>query len=330
MVEGGEIMKSCTVYGALTLAATIYGCWALVAKEALSGGADPVVFALYRCLGGTVLLCTVLQLVPGLVSTDKNTSLAHVIQSLPRRDVNRFMILGCLMACNICGFIMATSFLPALTCSIFQPTMPIFAMFFSLILGVEEISIHKFAGVMCSIFGAICVVALGETSRTEDWISNMTGMLFLLLNVTATAMYFVLLKNVVKSYKPVFATAMAYSVASIVILFTAILKCGFHMDTWLLRSEVRAWLGLAYAVFFTTAFNYSVMAWANQQTTPMTVTAFTTLQPMAATLFSWMLFNVGLTHAQMYGGICIILGLLVIVRGQVLEASSVEKQSLMP
>lgn len=328
MAEGG-ITKACTIYGALTLVATIYGCFALVAKAALSRGADPIVFAFYRCFGGTMLLLVVLQFMPGLRAADKTKSLTSVIRDLSSRDICRFAFLGLLLAGNICGFITASSFLPALTCSIFQPTMPIFAMIFSLILGVENVTIHKFAGVTCSIFGAICVVVLGRTPTPKEFMSNLTGMLCLLGGVMSTAAYFVCLKDVVRSHKPVFATAMAYMSASAIVFFAAITKCGFHKETWLLGSEHKVWMGVAYAVLLTTAFNYSVTAWANQRTTPMTVTAFTTLQPMAATICSWILLGVGLTRSQMLGGICIVFGLLLIVRGQVLEAAAVEKQPLM-
>lgn len=321
-------MKSCTVYGALWLTATIYGLWHLVAKLAVSGRADPVVFAFYRCFGGTVLLFLLLRCMPGLVAADKTIELTSLITSLPRRDVQRFLILGFLMAGNVCGFIVASSFLSALTCSIFQPTMPILAMFFSFMLGVEDISIYKLVGVTCSISGAICVVVLSKAPRPEDWMSNMDGMFFLALNVTSTAAYFVILKDIVRSYQPVFTTAITYLVASIIILFAAIVKCGPHAEAWLLGREQKAWLGLVYAVLFTTAFNYSITAWANKQTTPTTVTVFATLQPMVAAFFSWSLLGVSLTHAQVVGGMLIIVGLLVIVRGQVLEANSVENKPL--
>lgn len=322
------ILKTITVYGALMLTATIYGGWALVAKTALQDGADPMVFAFYRCLGGTAVLVSAMQIMPSL-RCSKGTGLLEKVQRIPQHDLLRFAMLGTFMAAIICGFLLATSKLSALTVATFQPTIPVFAMIFSIIFGVEQITKYKFAGVMSMVAGAMCVAAFGETAQVggaTDHTSVVIGMLFVVMQTSAAGMFFVHNKEIVKTYEPVFATAMTYLVSSVMIFLAAVLKVGFDSNKWIFGT--RACLGLMYAVGLTTAFNYSVLAWANKQSTPIITASSTTIQPIAAATLSLIFLGIGFSNGQLVGALLIASGLLVTMRGQFLESVEQEKEGL--
>jgi drug/metabolite transporter (DMT)-like permease len=324
------ILKTASVYGALVLAACIYGGWALVAKSALKDGADPMVFAFYRCFGGAVVLLSAMLVAPNLACS-KGTNAFTKMREVPQADWMRFTMLGIFMAANILGFILGASKLSALTCSIFQPTIPVFAMIFSVIFGVEQISKQKFAGVAFMIAGAMCVAAFGEAPKNGGASDHMTvaiGMLFILMNVSATGLYFVHNKDVVRTYEPVFATFLTYLVAAIVILAGTVFKVGFDSNLWLLGGSPMAWAGLAYAVCLTTALNYSLLAWANKQSSPVTTASASTVQPLAASTLSYFLLGVGLTTGQLVGALFITSGLLVMIQGQMQEAQAQEREAL--
>lgn len=327
-VQEKGILKTISVYGVLLLVAVIYGGWALVAKTALQAGADPMVFAFYRCFGGSVVLFSAMLISPYLACS-KGTNPVVKVSSIPQADWVRFAMLGVFMAANICGFILGASKLSALTVSVFQPTIPAFAMIFSVIFGVEQISIHKFAGVMFMIAGAMCVAHFGETSHVggaSDHFSRITGILFVLMNVSATGLYMVHNKDVVRTYEPVFATGMTYLIAALVILAVTILKVGSDSNLWLLGGNTNAWLGLAYAVCLTTSLNYSLLAWVNKHTSPVVTSSSTTIQPIAAATLSMIILGVGFSKGQMIGAILITSGLLVMIRGQMQEAQDQETE----
>lgn len=332
MVDSAEtgIMRTAAVYGALILAASVYGGWALVAKIAMQDGADPMVYAFYRCFGGTLLLFSVMLIAPNLACSH-GTNAFQKVRSVPQDDLIRFAMLGFFLAANVSGFILGASKLSALTCSIFQPTIPVFAMIFSVIFGVEQISKHKFAGVLCMIVGAMCVAAFGESARGGGAADNVTliaGLLFILINVSATGLYLVHNKDIVRTYEPVFATAMSYFFAACMILVGTLVKVGLDNDKWMLGGSQKAWLGLIYAVGLTTALNYSLLAWANKQSTPVVTSCAATMQPLAAATLSLAILGIGFSTGQVAGAAFIMLGLLCVVRGQVLEAHEQERTEL--
>merc|ERR1719330_2095958 len=83
-----------------------------------------------------------------------------------------------------------------------------------------------------------------------------------------------------------------------------------------------AWLGVAYAVCLTTAFNYSVLSWVNKQTTPTTAAVTTPIQPIAATLFSWAILGVGPKKSQVAGAVAIFTGLLLYITARSQEGET--------
>lgn len=331
MFQENGMMKTAAVYGALATAACIYGGWALVAKIALQDGADPMVFAFYRCLGGSIVLFSAMSLSPSLACS-KGSDMIQKVQSIPRSDVQRFVMIGAFMAANIAGFILAASKLSALTCSVFQPSIPIFAMIFSVIFGVEQISKHKGAGISCMIAGAMCVAAFGETAATggtTDPMTNFLGICCLLVNVNSTALYMVHNKDVVRTYEPVFATAMVYLAAAAIMFVVALVSAGFNIDSWMLGGSSKAWLGLVYATALTTAVNYSLLAWVNKQSSPIITSCSSTLQPIAAATLSLIFLGIGFSVGQFIGATFIIAGLVIMLRGQVQETEAQEKEGLL-
>jgi len=87
-------------------------------------------------------------------------------------------------------------------------------------------------------------------------------------------------------------------------------------------------MALAYAAVFVTAYNYSVSAWANKISSPTTVVAFQTLQPVATCCLNYAVYGLHLTFAQALGGSAIVAGLLADVLWKNGEASHHELRPL--
>jgi len=155
-MESSPAMKL-LAYVALVLVAAIYGGWAIIGKEAMSRGAFPFIFALYRAGGGTILLSLPLICVPGL--TPENKGLMQGLGMFHMgADTGRMLLLGSLMAGNIAGMIGALARLPAMTCSVLQPMIPIITAIVSYFYFNEEMGFLKALSIVCSTTGAVCVV----------------------------------------------------------------------------------------------------------------------------------------------------------------------------
>lgn len=310
-------------YCGLVVAASIYGGWALIAKAAMAEGAPPFVFAFYRCAGGTAVLSLAVFFTPGLLP-EKG------IAGMSKRDASRFAVLGVAMGANICGLLLAASFgISGLTISIFQPSIPVVTAILSAVWGIEDISRLKICSILLSVAGAIIVVLFGDHTHggnsQENHIFFGTGSL--VFQVSCTALYFVLSKDVLKMYPPVFVTAVSYGVAAMFCFVIALAKHGLDFDIWMMRYSRTAWLCATYAVILATAVNWSILAWANKKTSPTAAACSTPMQPMAAALFSWLILGVNLTSSQALGGLAITIGLLMYIKAQ---AEEQESKSLVP
>lgn len=310
-------------YAGLVVAATIYGGWALVAHSAMASGVSPLIFASYRCLSGTVLLVLMVALRP-----EERPTLSMV-----KRDIHLFLGLGIFMSCNIAGFMLAASFVSALSCSIFQPTITVVTALLSACMGLERLTPTKFCSVLCSVAGAVVVVVFGGSrisARNDPNSSNaILGTVCLLVNVFFAALYFSCQKRVLSTYDPVFTTCATYIVASVILVSFAVCLHGWSWAEWSMGGSWELWAAALYAGALATALNYSILAWANSKLSPTIATISAPLQPLMAALLSWSVLGVKLTSAEVVGGCCILLGLFFYAMAQQAEESRIEKKRLL-
>lgn len=385
-----DLMKNINTtvaYAALAFAASCYGGWHVLCNVAMTRGTPPIIFSLYRCAGGMICCVLAMKICPELGTKTRKergqTIFGHALQEYngySRKDELMFTGLGLCMAGNIVGFIIANTELPALTCSIFAPLVPVCTALISIMSGLEESHQTKLMGLCVAVFGAMVVVffeedhhaattvtpmptimpAVGNATMLMNATKNATGVavanatkavvrtaapvvasaavgtagkmcgyFFLFLSTFSAATYFVLLKTALKTYTPVRATAMAYSHAFGFIFLAALMKHGLEPTAWFLYGDGVSWLCLIYAAVITTGLTYSIQAWAVGQTSPSTVTAFSTLSPVAAAMISVAFLDVHLKSYQLVGGALIIGGLWVNITVQAQEAALAEKVPLL-
>jgi len=306
-MEASSLPSSLVVCGLVSVS-LIYGGWSLIAKATLtSSGIAPLVLASYRCLGAAFIMLMGWRFVEGKPGT-------HTSRAILQTDVPRFVLLGLLMAANMGGNILALSELSALTVSIFQPMLPVFSGAFAALLRIEELTLQKVVGITFCAGGAIMVIALGEHSSNGGAIgrgSFSRGVMFLLMNVAGGAMYCVLQKSFLRTNSPILLAGLAQLVAGSILFLAAVGTVGLSVQIWDIRGKRMVLLALCYCIFLTTAYNYSMLAWATRETTPTTVTGFLTLQPVFASLLSWRILGVALSPWQAFGGFVILTGLLI-------------------
>lgn len=321
------------VYISITAVNIMYGAWTLIAKTAMRDhGMDPLVFVIYRCLGGACLMFLAMQLVPSLSSVTGDAGHRARLRDIGSHpgELARLLLLGFLMAANVGGSIWAISNLSALTCSIFQPTVPLIACFAGAILKIEDFSWRKLTGILFSATGAMIVIVFGEQAHAggaPDWRSYAIGVPCLFVNVCGSALYNVLQKPLLQVYPPIFVAAVAFLVAGCLFLLAGIHVIGSDLAIWSFGGDRFCWSILGYAALLNTAVSYTVNAWANKETTPSTVTGFMSIQPIAAAVLSWAILGVLLTPGQAVGGSGVIVGLLILARSQDPESSADKLQT---
>merc|ERR1719326_2723993 len=107
----------------------------------------------------------------------------------------------------------------------FQPTVSVATALIAWAYGNERMTTLKFVSILWTTAGAsvVAVEELDSDSGGLDFgdlhaIGMRRGLACLVVSVICTAMYFVLQKEMLVVYPPVFVTTVAYGVASVILL----------------------------------------------------------------------------------------------------------------
>lgn len=286
-----------------------FGGYAVVAKYAVSNGTNPVVFALLRdVFGGAVLLVAA-----------KLQCMRDGTRFLPRTgDLFGFMILG---LTGVWGSqllsVLAIDRLSPINFALMQPGLPIFSVFWCLALGVESLScriradVVKLGGLILASAGAMIVVVAGSHSDGSAT-DVVAGNVFLVMQVLCGSSYSVFQKPFMNRYPPLVVAAWGYAFGAFQIAMSAVAATATPA-AWSLNLD-SLW-SLTYVVLISSALNYALLAWANQQVGPTVVMATYPVQVVVVATFDWVVDGVPVTLWQGLGGGVIVSGLVATLLG---------------
>lgn len=324
-----HIPEAVQVYGGIVLAETISGIWPVVASFAIQDGFDPVAFVFYRSLGASMALCALAWFSEGRPPWSMLTRLGSNVPGAGKYSPwPEFVILGALMCAMMVSYTFGVAYTSSTQAALMQPVIPVMTCLAGLCLGTESVNTGKIIGIWISVIGAMYIVRVGE-EEAEDHGKHAgrrygLGALALVVNVTATAFYFVLQKAVLHRHTPIVVSSITMFIAScFLIVLTLLYAEEMKFPSW------RPWLltprreaALAYAIIFTSTVQWVLLAWANKKTTPSTVTAFSTLQPLVAAITTAICLSVMPHGYTLMGGAAIIGGLLLTIRAQVSDSAN--------
>lgn len=127
-------------------------------------------------------------------------------------------------------------------------------------------------------------------------------------------------KSMVSKYPPATVSFLYYSIGS---LFTCLLCMiwGWHYgsDEWIFDDLILPWLALLYASLIATVFTFSSVTWACQLLPPSITTVYWTWQPVFTATLSYFILHEKIHINEIVGGLLVVLGLIVTLRGRVNE-----------
>eukprot|EP01032_Pedospumella_encystans_P024834 gene24834-28070_t len=283
---------------------------------AMKDGADPFVFVLYREFFGSILMYAYAKYCGVEVRIDKE-------------DRTRFLILGFFSFVNVVGAMLALKYISASRFAIFQPSIPCIATFISIMLGMEQLTWLKAAGIALAVGGAVITEAWSSSDSDE---SNVAlGTIIVACQVIAMGCLMVFVKPMLTKYTPAVVTLVYYSIGA---FYTLLLTCAWAYSLvpgdFIFNGKFMPWLGLAYAATFATFYPYNALSWAGKQLTPGATTVYCTFQPVGTILLSFIAFGAVVTLPEGLGAAMVIIGLFVTVLGQQWEskASSARRHSM--
>ena len=264
--------SSIKTYAALTLVSLFYGINYSILKIVVPEYVGPYGFIVFRVVVASTIF--------------------WIINSFNRERINwkedGLILSFCALtgvAINQLLFYKGISLTSAVNGSIIMTLTPVLVLIWASVLIGEKITHRKIAGIILGLVGAIIILYQPDALLSAgDW----RGDVLIFINGASYACYLVLVKPLMKKYKPMTVVTWIFTIAIIFVL-----PVGLHqavsVDFYTLPPKV--WWSMAYAIVIVTVVVYFLNAWTLIKVNSSVVGAFIYLQPIFATLTAILFFN---------------------------------------
>jgi drug/metabolite transporter (DMT)-like permease len=250
-------------YLALIAVQILFGTWPIVGKIVLRSMSPP---SLVACrLTGAALAFALLQ-----------RKLSPLFR-MPLKDI------ALLTLCSMTGvvgnqflYVKGLSLTTVINATLLSTTIPVFALFVSILFGYDQLSFRRLIGIVLAAGG---VVYLVNPMRADLSAETIAGNLFIVSSSLLYALYIVISKTLFERYGALNVITWIFLVGSLVTVPVGI---------YLLQQEnlgaigAGVWLTLAFIIIFPTVGAYYLNAWALTKVPPSTVAIYIYMQPLIA------------------------------------------------
>ncbi|CAK9215633.1 unnamed protein product [Sphagnum troendelagicum] len=328
-------------HAALLLVQLNYGGYHVIAKLALSGGINQLVFCVLR----DVVALTILG--PLAYVKDKETR-----PIFSGYFLFSFFFLGLTgIFGNQLLFTLGLNFTSPAYAAALQPAIPVFTFLLALTVGTETVNWQridgkaKVGGVLVCVAGAMVMalykgpVLLGDgfsdlnlqgmamagkpAPEPVSWLATLLidagvdmwhiGVVCLIGNCFCLATYIVYQAPLLSNYPALSMTAYSYLFGAGLMSLTGCFFANGPSDWTLTRTEIACVL---FSGIVASALNYWLLTWSNKMLGPSLVALYMPLQPLTSSILSRIFLKSSLYLGSGVGGGLIILGLYLVTWGQ--------------
>jgi len=300
LLEPSSRPPQALVHFVLVLIQVLFSVWGVIGKKALNAGVNPLTFAAYREVTGS--MCMYL-LATRVVGVDR-------LFAIEKSDIPRMIFLGLCSFCNVVGFVVALYFTSAANAGAMQPSIPIYAMLLSVAIGAEKATLRKVLGGVVTVGGALLLILeeiRANPDNSADTPNVPLGNVILVGQCAAVGALIVFQRPLLQSgkYNPTQVTAYYYSIGTMLTLM-----CTLY---FVCINGLLPWMALTYAALFATFGAYCLLTWCNCWVPASTVSLYMTLQTLSTGLLSVIFLGESVTVLEGVGALTIILGLFLVV-----------------
>ncbi|WP_424962218.1 DMT family transporter [Ekhidna sp.] len=263
---------SIKTYGVLTLVSLFYGINYSVLKIIVPDYIGPYGFIVFRVIISAIIF--------------------WIIHSFNREKINWREDGWVLGLCALTGvavnqllFYKGLSLTSAVNGSIIMTLTPVLVLIWAALLIGEKITRTKIMGVIIGLIGAVIILYQPDAMLTSgDW----RGDILVLINAASYACYLVIVKPLMKKYKPMTVVTWVFTIAIILVLPVGSFQA-LEVDFSTLPTKV--WWSMGYAIIIVTVLVYFLNAWTLVRVDSSVVGAFIYLQPVFASLTAILFFG---------------------------------------
>lgn len=238
---------------------------------------------------------------------------------MPKEHVDRKDLLV-IIAGGVMGFVVSqtlTAWALNLTSpvyfSIVASLTPVGVMLMAALFLGEKMSGWKIVGVVLGIAGGL--VMLVDVQSVGGGTNDILGILLAVLSVLTWAIYLIITRKVSQRYTPVTQMKWVFLISAVITVPWAWLQ----PESSALYSAVVQWQGvveMAFIVLFATVLGYFLIPFAMKYISPTTVSVYTNLQPVVASVVAIALSQDILTWDKPVAGALVLLSAYVVGKGK--------------
>lgn len=253
---------------ALFLVNALYGASHVIAKGVMPNFLSPNVFILLRVLGATLLFWII--------------HLFFIREKVDRKDLMLLAVCGVFgVAINQLFFFNGLNLSSSINSGIIMTVNPILVVILSFFILKERITGQKAVGILIGATGAILLTLTAGTGSGD----SLLGDFFLFINAASYAIYFVIVKPLMKKYKPFTVITYVFSFGLLyVLLYPPTLMDLFVTDFSAIPFDVI--LKIVYVIVGVTFFTYLLTVYGLKYLSPSVSSAYIYIQPVLVMVFA--------------------------------------------
>ncbi len=281
---------------AVLMANIIFGLGVPVTKLLLDEWVTPMGYMFSRCLGATLVFWLIALFMPK--------------EHVEKKD------LAIIMAGGLLGFVISQTltawalvYTTPVYFSLVATLTPAATMIMAALILKEGINRIKTIGVLIGIAGAILMVLMGWSNGTGT--NDVLGIGLTFLSMLTWAVYLIITRKVSQKYTAVTQMKWVFLVSTVAVLPFV----WNELDAQKLYSAQWAWDGAAEMIFivlFATVLGYFAIPYAMKYLQATTVSVYTNLQPVIASLVAFAIGQDALTWDKPVAGILVLLSAYIV------------------
>jgi len=291
-----KMNKKLQAHSAIILANTIFGLGVPVTKLLLDNWVTPMGYMASRSLGAALVFWLIAAFLPK--------------EKVERKDLVTILFGGLL------GFVIsqtltaeALNYTSPVYFSLIATLTPVATMLVAALFIGERITSLKFVGVLLGIGGAVLMVMMSQSLGSGS--NDLLGITLAILSVLTWAIYLIITRHVAEKYSPVTQMKYVFLISAIVTVPLAIPELPQNA----LYTSAVAWDGVVEMLFIVlgaTALGYFLIPFAMKYIQATTVSIYTNLQPVIASLVAILIGQDILTWDKPVAGILVLLSAYIV------------------
>ncbi len=263
---------------ALFLVNALYGASHVIAKGVMPNYLSPNVFILFRVVGATALFWII--------------RIFFIKEKVERKDLLLLAVCGIFgVAVNQLFFFNGLNLSSSINSGIIMTINPILVVILSFFILKERITWQKSIGILIGATGAILLTLTAGTGSGD----SMLGDLFLFINAASYAIYLVIVKPLMKKYKPFTVITYVFSFGLLyVLLYPPTLMDFFATDFSSIPFDVI--LKIIYIILGVTFLTYLLTVYALKFLSPSVSSSYIYLQPVLVMIFAVVFGMLGISE----------------------------------